>query len=565
MFKVHYTPGDGKGWALDEDLRQIRRALDGVATPVHAAEAEIVHAPFWQNLAMVDPGILAGCFVIAHADNPPFFYLKQPGFLAGQAQVDLWVARSREAFEQFRALRLPVAHIPYAIDPDLFFPLPDKAALRREFGLPVHAYIIANFHRDSEGSDLATPKLQKAPELMMAILRRLRREGLDFHVLLAGPRRHWLRSELAREKISHTFVGRTDVVGDDFGVNILARDELNRLYNAADLHLIPSRWEGGPQSVMEAAACRCKLLSVPLGVARDILEPVSLFQSVTEAAGRLAADIRTGVLDLTVEEQHRRWQAAHTTGTMTRELRALYGTLAERPDFRGKLSSPRHSVWARRMRQVRHSVRRRLRPAVWPASVGWNHAPGRNADLDEVMSAVRSQLGELGVVVQAEAGAGIECVGSPIRPPAGIALQWIVPGLPPEQILPGAVIAAPSVQDVINLRETGLVNRAVVLPVPLAADPEALEPLVVTADDRTASLRVGRAMAAGRPIVHPASLAYFEQVFHGGLRYAHAGELDRVTAEARRDAAEFRELSRPVTAPAARRALHDLLRTLAAS
>ena len=77
--RVHYTPGDGKGWALDEDLRQIRASLKALVVETSAAGAQIIHAPFWQNLSMVDPAILQGAFVIAHADNPPFFYVKQIG------------------------------------------------------------------------------------------------------------------------------------------------------------------------------------------------------------------------------------------------------------------------------------------------------------------------------------------------------------------------------------------------------------------------------------------------------------------------------------------------------
>ena len=131
MLNVHYTPGDGKGWALDEDLRLIRSSLKGVVRETGAAAAAVIHAPFWQNLSMVAPELLDRAFVIAHADNPPFFYLKQPEFAVGQTQVDLWIARSHEAFDQFTRLHLPVEHIPYAIEPELFYPIPDKVALRR--------------------------------------------------------------------------------------------------------------------------------------------------------------------------------------------------------------------------------------------------------------------------------------------------------------------------------------------------------------------------------------------------------------------------------------------------
>jgi len=118
--KVHFTQGDGKGWALDEDLRQIRGSLAGMVAETGPSRAEVIHAPFWQNLGMVAPDILERAFVVAHADNPPFFYLKQPEFLNGQQWVDLWVARSQEALNQFRRLGLSAIHIPYTIDPGLF-------------------------------------------------------------------------------------------------------------------------------------------------------------------------------------------------------------------------------------------------------------------------------------------------------------------------------------------------------------------------------------------------------------------------------------------------------------
>ena len=128
MRKVHYTQGDGAGWALDEDLRQIRSSLSGLVRETGAAEAEIIHAPFWQNLSMVATSVLKNAFVIAHADNPPFFYVKQAEFAWGQQVVDLWVARSREALSQFQHLSLPAEYIPYTIDAGLFFPIADKAA-----------------------------------------------------------------------------------------------------------------------------------------------------------------------------------------------------------------------------------------------------------------------------------------------------------------------------------------------------------------------------------------------------------------------------------------------------
>jgi len=547
MLNVHYAPGDGMGWALDEDLRQIRSALAGSVRETGSAAADVIHTPFWQNLGMVAAPVLKQSFVIAQADNPPFFYLKQPEFAVGQTRVDLWVARSREAFDQFQRLRLPVEHIPYAIDPGLFFPISEKKALRREFGIPENAYVIANFHRDSEGADLNTPKVQKAPEFLVAILKRLRDAGSSFHVLLAGPRRHWLRNELRREGIPFTFVGKADVGGDDFGVNILDRVRLNKLYNASDLYLIPSRWEGGPQSAMEAAACRCKILSTPVGVARDILEPESLVQTAPEAAGRVLDDILNDSLDRTIGPQFERWKASHTIAAMGGELRRLYSALPEMPSFRRKNAGPRLPVWQGRCVQLRHSFKRRIIHPALPKEVAWNHKPGANADLDEILGVIRDALGLLGIRISDPDDSGPEIIGWPDRPDSRNRrnLQWIVPGMSAEQLVPSALLVAPSVQDILNLRAEGHLQAAVACGMPMTGLDFSNDALFVEPGDVGASVRIWRALAAGQPVIYPEGNAYYEQVFHAGLRYSReteAGSLKRFAGENREELQTFAHL-----------------------
>jgi hypothetical protein len=437
------------------------------------------------------------------------------------------VARSTEALEQFQALGLPAVHIPYTIDPKLFFPIEDKKALRWEFGIPEDAYVIANFHRDTEGADLKTPKFQKAPEMMVAILKRVRQTGGSFHVLLAGPRRHWIRAELDREGIPFTFVGQASIAGDDFGKNILSRDTLNRLYNAADLHLVTSRWEGGPQSAMEAAACRIKQLCPPIGVARDILEPCSLFCSASEAAARIIEDIANRNLDSTIQPQWERWNKSHTTAKLAAELQKLYEGMPANEAFQSKVSTTPPSLISSAAQQLFFTIRRRTRQPALPSLVRWNHLPGRDSDLDEIMKSVRKMIEGLNIGVTNSNDVSVEITGWPIqdiKKPRRI-FQWITPCFPPSEILPGATLVAPSVQDVLNLRLADLLNPAVVLPMPLGGDGNVESPLVVEQGDRFASLRVWRALQAGRPVIHPQGMAYAEQVFWAGVRYDEGSEV----------------------------------------
>lgn len=562
MIPVFHTSGDGSGWAIDEDLRQLRECLRGEVKETSLARAQVVHSPFWMALPMHPRPVLQDRFVIAHADNPPYFYVKQPEFARVQKQVDLWIARSREAEEQFRALRLPVEYIPYTIDPGLFFPLAktrnEKAALRRKYGIPEEAYLIANFHRDSEGANLYEPKLQKAPELLVMILSQLKARGQAFHVLLAGPRRHWLRRELRRGNIPFTFVGKEGIEGDDFGVNITSRRQLNELYNATDLYLITSRWEGGPQSLMEAAACRCKIVSPPIGLARDILEPQCLFHFASQAVEIIQNDMQRDSLSDSVEAQFRRWKDNHTTPVMAARLKALYRRLPAMPGFSAKASLPR-KPWSSSLAQWSHTLKRRFARPAAPGAVSVCHTPGVHEGLDTVMTEVRASLGRSGIRIAADAPLVLRGwhSGMPGRP----AIQFIVPGM--EQVPPGAMVVAPSVQDIINLRAANCLAPAVVIPFIFDPATGTEEALVIEEGDSQASLTVWRALLAGQPVLYPKGSAYYEQVFHAGAPWGGSQAIPELKEKIRLNQSEIRALARPPRRSASDLALLKLLQECA--
>jgi glycosyltransferase involved in cell wall biosynthesis len=554
LIRYYPTAGDKHGWAIDEDRRLIRRALRDVARESSIWRADVVHTPFWMALAMHDPEVLRRKFVIAHADNPPFFYLNQPEFAAGQGAVDLWVARSREAMEQFAALGLRAEHVPYAIDESVFFPIPDRVGLRGKYGIPLDAYIIGNFHRDSEGSDLSQPKLQKAPETMLAILREVRAAGYAPHVLLAGPRRHWIRRELTREGIPFTFVGKQGVESDDFGVNILSRETLNELYNACDLYLVPSRWEGGPQSAMEAAAARVKILSFPLGVARDILEPDGIFDTPAQAASKIVRDIKENVLASSLDTQRRRLLADHTAGAMEQGLRRLYeslpGRLSEHMRARGK-----RTPLADMSHEIAWQFARR-RPRRLAQTVRFSHTNGADAFMDEAMENLTAILGESGI--SADGGARDPVVAGH----AGGSAQFRVLPSGGEDCHPGdrACRIALSVQDAVNFKASGNKSPAVVCPLVFAATGRKHPRLVVDEGNKSASLDIWRCMLdAGTP-VYPGGTAYYYQVFHAGVSYGADRSKEEAYGLADRDADALQALARPPTRDRAAAFWRGLLR-----
>jgi glycosyltransferase involved in cell wall biosynthesis len=372
------TGSEGWGWALDEQQRLAREACTGVVDFSSLEEADVVHSVWWEAVAAIPPARLAGKRVLCNLDNPPSFLLTLPRFRCARQVVSCWVARGREARQQCEALGLPHHFVPYPFDTRAFFPIDRHdvtiRALRSRLGIPDGAYVIGNFHRDSEGADLTRPKVQKGADVFAEVARLLRERGHPVYVLLAGPRRHFLRARLTEYGVPHTFVGRV-MDGDDLRHNVLPRLELNRLYALLDLCLVTSRWEGGPFSVAEAAAARCPIVSTPVGIALDFLEPCSLYEDIPQAVALIEQDIRERSLRATLDPQHERALRCHGPEAVREGFRALYERLADFQPFAtkrlgggcGRALRPEPGVveaGRRLLHRLGRVPRRRRKPAV---------------------------------------------------------------------------------------------------------------------------------------------------------------------------------------------------------
>ena len=364
-FRLHLTGGDGFGWALDEDIETFRRALPNDVDLVGLKDADIVYSPWWRGLAGIGSAALVGKRVICGFDNPVYFWITQPDFRAIRDFVGLWLAHGTQALQQARSIGLNCGLVPYALRTDIFKPLTSAAisegrsGLRRKYGLPTDAYVIGNFQRDSEGSNLTTPKLQKGPDLFASIVRELHDMGHPVHVMLAGPRRHWLRDRLASDGVPFTYVGK-DISGDDLSANLRTRAELNELYQALDLYLLTSRWEGGPYALLEAAGTRTKVLSPAVGIAQDLLETQSIFTSVPDVIARIADDVGKNTLGFTIEPQYRRVLNNHSVEGIKTAVAQALEQAASVPVFEGLPPKAERLVPQKPGNSLRERFRRKL-------------------------------------------------------------------------------------------------------------------------------------------------------------------------------------------------------------
>jgi len=335
---VFLTGGDGIGWAVDEDLKLASQAMEPLVDLTDLRTADVVHAVWWWGLLGFSDEQLVGKRIICHVPGEPFRYLTLPEHRRAMHLVGHWVTRTTQAAGQLQALGIDSDLIPYLIDTTTFRPLgkdsPAVESFRKEWNLPADAYLVGSFQRDTEGSDLRSPKLVKGPDVLMEILRGLTRRGINIHVVLAGPRRHWLLSQLQAGGIPHTYIGHP-AASDDLQINSLPRDTLNVLYNLVDLYVVASRSEGGPHALLEAAASRCKVISTPVGMAPDVLEQACIFQCPSDAIRIVEGDISGDLLRKSLELHYERALANHRPESVTPLFRHLYDRVERIDKFTG--------------------------------------------------------------------------------------------------------------------------------------------------------------------------------------------------------------------------------------
>lgn len=368
--------GQKIAWALDEDLHWVRRSLGERCKWTSLPPARIVHAAWPAAVNAISEGALRGKTVVCQADNPPSFYLGTEDFAEAAARVDLWLARTSEAAAQFEGLGLRAARVPYCVNPEIFRRLPGRDVIRRSLGIAAGDFVIGNFHRDSEGNDLRQPKKQKGPDVFFEIAKQLNGRIPHLVALLAGPRRHWLLSALRAEGIRVAFAGNEPGADDDYARNILARERLNELYQALDVCVVSSRWEGGPYSVLEALAAGTAVISSPVGTSRDVLPAECVFRSVAEAADLLERHAGGRSLDALCGCAAEKAARTHGPEALKKSLLAVYEGLPAGGVSMGALFSSAWAMLRRGRRRKASASIEQVMKKVRQRAAGITESPG---------------------------------------------------------------------------------------------------------------------------------------------------------------------------------------------
>lgn len=383
--RIFMVGRDFHGWALDTEFDMTKKALERFAEVVDAPDdADVAHT-VWPEQTFIpfdlEDGV-GGLPLIAALNNDPWRLAQHPDYLDFADRHYTVVAQSHMAAAKSRAMGLdPVYEVPLIADFDTYNAIePDDPVLdafAERWDIPREKYLIGLFQRDSSGDDLDRIRVQKGTDVFLASVRDVvRREGGDrVHIVIGGPRRHWLRRRLQDEGIPYTYVGE-ETDEDDNLTNHLDDETMNLLFNIVDLYFIPTRWEGAPRQLLNVTSCRRKLLSMPVGAVPDLLEPECIVDDVVAAADKILHDIRHDSLAPMVPVHAKRVEERHSVAAAAPAWEKVYAdVLAEdrariREDPRRMRPIMRKPLWARALgRAQRTLVRRKTRPQIsyWPS------------------------------------------------------------------------------------------------------------------------------------------------------------------------------------------------------
>jgi hypothetical protein len=160
-----------------------------------------------------------------------------------------------------RFTKKPIHLIPYWANQKIWKKTGSKLELREKYDLPINAYLIGSFQRDTEGHDLISPKLEKGPDLLAdyIIYKNSLNTSEKIHVVLAGWRRQYLVKRLTDANIQFSYFERP------------SHEVINDLYQCLDLYPVSARCEGGPQALIECGLLNIPVISRNVGIASQIL------------------------------------------------------------------------------------------------------------------------------------------------------------------------------------------------------------------------------------------------------------------------------------------------------
>lgn len=265
MNKV-YVLAPGEDWIVDRFVKEwnVDNVDINASSPLEAEVIWLLADWAWAQVPyylLNDKKVLT---TIHHIVPEKFGALQLQDFMARDAVTSAYHVPNKHTEAFIRPLtKRPIHVIPYWANQRIWRPTGTKGDLRKKHGLPVDGYLVGSFQRDTEGAGIPNgtflPKLEKGPDLLCNWLDGMQgyadgthNAHLPLHVVLAGWRRQYVIERLKKRGVAYTYF------------ELPSQEVLNELYQTLDLYPVASRYEGGPQSLIE-----CGLLGIPC-ISRDV-------------------------------------------------------------------------------------------------------------------------------------------------------------------------------------------------------------------------------------------------------------------------------------------------------
>jgi len=247
----------------DQGTGKDRRWALRLAAILREHRVDILHVRgFSMLLDAVAAAVLAGRVAVAfsfhglEAAESRFGWMRKRLYRAATRRcADCWAVSRTAAEAVAEKLGLPAGRfgvLPNGIDARKYQPTADIGAVRRRLGLPEDRLIVLS---------VGNLKPVKGHDVLLEAFRRLGEDAERATLLLVGG--DYLGGELQRWVDRHLASRDVRFLGE--------QAEPLAWYQSADIFVLPSRWEGASNALLEAMACGLPTVATNVGGNREVL------------------------------------------------------------------------------------------------------------------------------------------------------------------------------------------------------------------------------------------------------------------------------------------------------
>jgi len=264
--------GQGAGWVIDSIVNDYKKYSRHEIVRLNKNPDVFWCVNLFSFPSLID-SVPKGCVPIVHVHHISEDQLEAYNFKAFNRGYACIVYNKKVEKAALKYLSIPVHVLPYWVLSGTFKPKNEEVIFKLKQEIAQNdEMLIGSFVKDGNGQKGATPKTSKNPDMFIDILNKLR-ESIKIKVILTGYARQYMVNALTKLKIPFVYKER---YGD-----------IQTLYDCLDWYFVTSRYEGGPQSILEASYRKVNILSTDVGVASEILHPDCICSSVGDFVNRV--------------------------------------------------------------------------------------------------------------------------------------------------------------------------------------------------------------------------------------------------------------------------------------